>query len=126
MLARGVYEAPATDNGRALPRPGSLGGRGDLPAFLRPRDRRLAAIHCARPDLRHRLLDERTRRLRRPVRVVDAGLPAVVIGFVGDVEDQEAAYRGLTSGELERVPVVRRLHALADGFRRGRLRRADE
>src|SRR5215213_8178615 len=59
------------------------------------RDRRLAALVRAGAHVVHRALHKRAAGLRRPVRVVDPGLPAVVIRLVGHVEDQKPADRRL-------------------------------
>src|SRR4051794_37334449 len=74
----------------------------------------LATLVRAAADLAHGTLHERPARLRRTVRVVDARLPTVVVGLVGDVEDQEAAHGRLACGHLQRLVVVGGLHALAD------------
>src|SRR5690349_808702 len=87
---------------------------------------RLAALVRAGADRVHRRPDQREVRLGRPVGVVHARLPAVVVGLVGDVEDEEAAHRRLAGRDLQRLVVVRRLHPFGDRFRRRRLGTAVE
>src|SRR5919109_5258051 len=97
------------------------GGGDELPAEGLVRLRWFAALIRARADVADRAPDEREARLRRPVRVVHARLPTVVVGLVGDVEDQEPAHGRLARSHLERLPVERRLHPFGDGLRRRRL-----
>src|SRR6266516_1597101 len=74
------------------------GGADENPTERIGRERRLAALVRAGVDVADGPLHERAARLRRSVGVVHAGLPAVVVGLVGDVEDQEAAHRRLARG----------------------------
>src|SRR5205823_1865519 len=102
------------------------GGADEHPAEGVGRLGRLAALVRPGMDVGDRLLDECAARLRRAVGVVDAGLPAVVVRLVGDVEDQEAANVRLAGRHLQRLAVVRGLDTLADRFRRRRLAAAVE
>src|SRR5205085_9855136 len=71
------------------------------------------------------LLDGRARRrearLRRPVGVVEARLPAVEVGLVDRVEEEDAAHVRLAEDERERLGVVRALRGRVDGLRGRRL-----
>src|SRR5437879_4789938 len=54
-------------------------------------------------------LDQLEVRLRSVVGVEEARLPAVEVGLVADVEEEQALDRGLAVGELDRPCVVRTL-----------------
>src|SRR5919109_2446112 len=94
------------------------GGGDELPAEGLVRLRWFAALIRARADVADRAPDEREARLRRPVRVVHARLPTVVVGLVGDVEDQEPAHIRLAGRHEQGLAVVRRLYALRHRLRR--------
>src|SRR6185312_4735103 len=61
-------------------------------------------------------LDQLEVRLGSVVRVEEPGLPAVEVGLVADVEEEQALDRGLTVGELDRPHVIGTLDRLRDGI----------
>src|SRR5690349_9799502 len=70
-----------------------------------------------RSDLRRggRRLDRGEARLRRVVGVEEAGLPAVEVGLVADVEEEETGDGLLAVRELDRARVVLGLQLLGHG-----------
>src|SRR5215216_663074 len=94
------------------------GGADQAPTVARSDERwfLLDALVGAFPNLAHRLLDDRAARLRRPVREIDARLPAAVVGLVGHVEDEETAHGRLAGCHLKGLPVVRGLDPFGHGL----------
>src|SRR2546421_6415558 len=92
------------------------GGAVELRLHREPQAR--AAGDDAAPRRQHGRARRREARLRRAVRVVEARLPAVEVGLVDRVEEEEAADGRLAERERDRLRVVGAL-----GGRVGRLRR---
>ena len=67
---------------------------------------RLGAGQGSRLSRVCRVADEREIRLRGVVGVEEAGLPAVEIGLVADVEEEQAGNGPLAVREGDRLPVV--------------------
>src|SRR6266508_4524465 len=64
--------------------------------------------------LHGRITDRLEARLRPPVRVVGARLPAVQVGLVDQVEEDDPDDGRLADGELEGLPIVLGLRGLVD------------
>src|ERR1043166_6444091 len=80
-----------------------------------PRGRLARAVRqLAVPQVAHRAREAPQARLRRPVGVVEPGLPAVEVRLVERVEDEQPADRGLAVGDRNRLAVVRGLRRGAD------------
>src|SRR5438128_2080826 len=75
----------------------------------------------AAPRRQHGRSRRREARLGRPVGVVEARLPAVEVGLVDAVEEEEAADVRLAERERDRLRVVRALRRRVDRLRRRRL-----
>src|SRR5690349_9998750 len=76
---------------------------------------RLAALERTGTDGADAALDQSAARLRGAVRVIHARLPPVVVGLVGDVENQEASDGRLARCHPQGLVVVGGLHTL--GYR---------
>ena len=73
------------------------------------------AVHLARGDAAHGVLERLVRGLRREVGPEQAGLPAAQAGLVGDLEVEERSHPGLAVGDA-----AARRSAASPGRRRGR------